>query len=384
VKHLGIAAVVLLSSSLANAEPLFRYVVTEATLAELGLPAGGASVAVDINNTGYVVGYTTDASGLKQAAAFIGTGAFVLYPALGTGDNEATGTNDARTVVGNFTHDGHQHAFVAMGGSPVALMDDQLFRDRVVSTATAISNTGFVVGSRRFRDRPGMPLATLWSSPAAFHFIHGDAVPSVVLDVNNEGDSTGSLLNGVDSRVFWNVLPSGAIAAVRIPLPADTSACHYHSGSASGLNNEGIVVGYVKCTVEDGRFLSRAMHWNGHGANSTDLGLLPGGIESVAEDINDANFVVGYADRPVSVWGFLSNAEVGVLFHPHFGMYALPRPAWVPWDGRCRALALNERKDSTGLIQVVGYCNYTSSRGRAVRWDVTVAKRSTVPPGTSP
>lgn len=383
MKHLAIAAVVLLSSSLANAAPLFRYEVTEATLTELGLPAGGVSVAVDINNNGYVVGYTTDASGLKRAAAFIGTGALVLYPSLGTGDNEATGTNDARAVVGNFTHDDHQHGFVSTGGSPVALFDDPLLRDRFMSIAAAISNTGFVVGSRRSLEPAGLGLATLWPTPTSFRLLHGDGVPSHARDVNNEGDATGWGTN-IETRVFWDRSPSGAIAAVRIPPPADTTACHYFSGAAAGLNNEGTVVGYVNCSGVDGMYTRRAMHWNGHSANSTDLGLLPGGIASVAEDINDASFVVGYADRPVSVWGFLSNAEVGFLFHPHFGMYALPRPAWVPWDGRCRALALNERKDSTGLIQVVGYCNYTSLRGRAVRWDVTVAKRWTVPPGSSP
>ena len=80
---------------------------------------------------------------------------------------------------------------------------------------------------------------------------------------------------------------------------------------------------------------------------------------------------------------FSMNLDAGFLFHRDFGMYALPRPAFAIWNGHCRARALNERNATNGVIQVVGTCD-TAYGTRAVRWDVTVALRSTIPPGTGP
>ena len=46
--------------------------------------------------------------------------------------------------------------------------------------------------------------------------------------------------------------------------------------------------------------------------------------------------------------------------------------------GNCEANALNNRVDATGRIQVVGYCE-TGGVKRAVRWNVTVAKKFVAP-----
>ena len=56
------------------------------------------------------------------------------------------------------------------------------------------------------------------------------------------------------------------------------------------------------------------------------------------------------------------------LWHPDFGMYALPLPAGLsPTSTNCNANSLNDLNARSGVIQVVGYCG-----SQAIRWTVHV------------
>ncbi len=59
-------------------------------------------------------------------------------------------------------------------------------------------------------------------------------------------------------------------------------------------------------------------------------------------------------------------------------MKALP-PLWFgPFfttvHNDCRAFAMNDRKSSSGLVQVTGSCYRSDGLRHAVRWDVTVER----------
>jgi uncharacterized membrane protein len=147
-----------------------------------------------------------------------------------------------------------------------------------------------------------------------------------------------------------------------------------------GINDNGAVVG---SDLVGGA--SHAVLWNGVSATSTDLGVMSGGGYSVAEDVNNANFVAGYGDRTIPQPPPFTpvTTDAGFLWHPDFGKYELPG---IPGNlfGKCRAHALNERQSSSGLVQVVGYCTDTTGAVRAVRWDVTVTSVSILPPPFRP
>jgi hypothetical protein len=104
------------------------------------------------------------------------------------------------------------------------------------------------------------------------------------------------------------------------------------------------------------------------------LGLLPGGTDSEALDINETEFVVGHSNMKV-LPGSEERRERAFLFHLELGMLELPPPAGhrSPLQTDCRANALNDRKEN-GLIQVAGYCTRNGKR-QAVRWDVVVGER---------
>ena len=385
MKHLIVAAAALLASSAVHAEPLplFRYVVTGVVTTDLGTLGGPQSSAADINNNGIVVGWSDDTAGVGQSFYYTGGAMFLLSPSFGPVSNAAVGINNSNVVAGSVVVLGAARAYrMPLGSSFTLLADGSIFGDRVQSTATAISDSGLVVGQRHFIDLGGRTEATLWRDPAGFRSLEGSTfpAPTFVNDVNTAGDSVGRVRDP-EIMALWDQTTSG-IFSRRIPVPPGSDSCTYFSGNAYGINNVGTIVGFVYCLGATDT-TRRAMHWNGRNTNSSDLGVLPTGTYSVADDINDADFVVGYANRITTGPPFTLSRDTGFLFHRDFGMYALPRAAFTLWNGHCRAKALSERRASTGVIQVAGNCD-TGSGTRAVRWDVSVALRSTIPTGTFP
>jgi probable HAF family extracellular repeat protein len=73
---------------------------------------------------------------------------------------------------------------------------------------------------------------------------------------------------------------------------ADLGALPGGTSGANAINNAGVVVGVS--TVDGVR--QHAVRWSGSG-RITDLGVLPGGANSVANAVNDAGQVAGQADR---------------------------------------------------------------------------------------
>jgi len=166
------------------------------------------------------------------------------------------------------------------------------------------------------------------------------------------------------------------------------------------------------------------------GATITQIADL-GGAQSMALDINDDGYIAGWSELPTGERHALYNIG-GVLAFDLSHMYNLGRSearginnskhvvgsmidasgrgrafrwygGWVDilddqdpsaidqqpklsnaaW-GNCRALALNERRAYDGIVQVVGCCESSPGVARAVRWDVTVASVSILPPQQFP
>lgn len=99
------------------------------------------------------------------------------------------------------------------------------------------------------------------------------------------------------------------VAAAPAAVHAATPAARYtivelstptgDTSEANAVSNAGTVAG----TVTNANGLPRATKWSASGT-PTDLGLLPGGSDSVANGINDAGQVTGQADRTPGGFGY--------------------------------------------------------------------------------
>jgi len=382
-------AVLFAVSSLAQAEPLERFYVASASITEFGTLGGANSAGFDINSYGIIVGWAQDEFAIRRAAMFdSATTPTNIGLAYASRSSEARGINNWNQVVGFYTAGTTNHAFRRSGSWTVSLADyESGYEFAPGSEARAINDSGLIAGIRSFAytSRPIPYLvewdnATTWRHESIFTTLASYYTwTSRANDVNASG-----MVAGFDNETGYAYRYQeigGAVTRQRIPLPVDTAETVYNAGDALGINDAGAIVG--RTWRYDGprtaRIQSRrAFYWNGSSTQSQDLGTLPSGSNSEADDINSEYFIVGHSDVVIPLFGTYSVVrDAGFLRHPDFGMYRLPQPAGQI-SANCRAMALNNRKVN-GLIQIAGTCD-TATGTRAVRWDVIVGRRSTLPP----
>ncbi|MFL6121383.1 hypothetical protein [Actinophytocola sp.] len=223
-------------------------------------------------------------------------------------------------------------AIVTTGLGPVA--------GEIFSQATSVRDDGVAVG---YSTPPtGGTHAVLWDASGAVTELATPGRNSEAHDINSTGVVVGEAEPSGVERAFpvsWDV--TGVLTA----LPGGVS------GSARGVNDAGVIVGFAD---SDGQ---SPLRWENSTTWPTWLATLPGGAnDSVAYDLNNEGAAVGYsrgADgaRHAVVWNAVG--AVGQLATP--SGYA-----------DCFAYEIND----SGLI--VGSC-FGSGGNVAVRWDVTGA-----------
>lgn len=327
---------------------------------------GGNSEARDINNLGEIVGWATTAGGDVHAFKRALLGATVD---IGAGDiwhdTFAEAINDLSEVVGYGPgFGGHIRGFHWSPASGFHVMSSsnpegvETWRDYYPA---AINNLGRIVGYTTLSNNTAK-VAVAWShhtaDPSLVHFPPA-GIDSLATDVTDGGGYTGAEYdptNGND-RVFRYYLG--------VPTyPADPFA-NAKDQRLHALNEAGTAVGSAKNANWEHQ---RAVRWRRTGSPLV-LGVLPGGDSSEALDINEQEFIVGKAMKPLSP-GSSAMSERAFLYHHDFGMIELPPPN-LGFD-YCGANALNDRKDN-GLVQVAGYCGSWNTF-QAVRWDVFVGE----------
>jgi hypothetical protein len=181
-------------------------------------------------------------------------------------------------------------------------------------------------------------------------------------DINAAGSMTGY----TSGNVAWRWTLSGGVVtqSQRVPWPAATG---YADGEGHGINDRAAVVGrfYVPSV---GAW--HAFFWDGRASKSIDLGVLPRGISSEAEDLNEHRFIAGHASEQFSATP-VQFRERGFLYHTDFGMRALPILPGMTKPDSCRAYALNEWNSGDSRLQIVGECD-TPGGTRAVIWTAGV------------
>jgi probable HAF family extracellular repeat protein len=338
-----------------------RYVITSATIADLGTLGGSSSVAYDINNSGHIAGWADNAAGVQRAFYYHGGVMEDIGISRGIAASSALGINNSGTVVGYWNTSPGTKAFRWTAGTFFPL-NDRPPSGSVSSTARTINDAGIIAGQRTWTSL-SYSEATAWQDDALFDPLHRYIFPYTtnVWAIAGSNYAVGRERETNTSRRWrWSYSAGAGSPSVIVPKPPGAG---YGDNDALGVNDGGQVVGWVFCCWTGSRFLKHAYGWDGRSANAVDLGVLPGGSNSVAEDLNSGGFLVGYADKLV---GGATLVDSAFIYHSHFGMFELPK---LPQSGPCRAYALNEL--SASRIQVVGSCDYGTGT-RAVRWNVKI------------
>jgi len=363
---------------------LFTYEIESMSATDLGTFGGTHSDALDVNDNGDVVGWAEEAGGVRHAFLLRGGNTIKQHVTgeFGSHASSANGINNLGWIVGHYEPpqgSAYAKAFVWIEGLPLKTLEPNFD----YSKAYAINMTGRIAGvkSGPIPGNPGSPCVGLtplqWESAYNWHEILWCTTGQNLLratDINNMNLIVGWEDPGAPFAVqAWGRRNNGDKFIV--PKPAAATCGMW----AHGVNNSGTIVGRVSlCQL--GGTKDRAFVWKNLDANSSTLGLLPGGAFAQAHGINDQNFVVGFSQQLIN-GGPLPNAlrDRAFIHHDHFGMTALPLPSgYLATFTNCTARAVGGRT-SEGLVRVAGSCT-TGGATHAVRWDIGVKKRLTFVP----
>ncbi|MCX8052812.1 MAG: DUF3466 family protein [Armatimonadetes bacterium] len=316
----------------------------------LGTLGGEESWATDVNNSGAIVGCSTDASGRQRAFLWTADGGMIDLGTLGGENAAATGINDAGEIVGwSETADGARHAFLRTSEQEMVdlgvLPGDTASESFAVADIVVGASVGYGSRTRAFFwsvDTNLVELAPLFQGGDTWAF-----------GVNTANVIVGAAVDPSGSRraVLW-----GADGKVR-----DLVASSETTGAAYGINEAGIVVGESRNTSN----LSHAFCW------TESLGMRrlpdPTRLDSArALSVNNSNQIVGYAlgrNKRAVVWGV--SRDLVKRFSAR--VVVLPMPRGMV---ESEAVAIND----AGLI--VGYCRGDDGRKRAVVWRLAKKDKS--------
>ena len=366
----------LSSNCFAQFDPRIYYVdsVTVEDLDELFDMHG--SLARDINDTGDVVG-DFKINTTRHAFVLRNGQVYDTDPTHPQRSSYGRGINNVGEAVGYFDDVVELGGFYWTEGTGRLSLSSSLYPgepydDEYSSAAYAINQSG-VISGRVFSllpvsDIPYDPCH--WRLPV--RWVNQSSLPQKLycpsigthfaFDINNSGVIVGLQHSANESGFVWT---NGTTAYVPKPSGARQYLVAY------GINDAGVVVGAANLGSDH-----RALWWDGVSATSKWMGVLPGGDESLAFEVNEQRMAAGRSEMLVAGGNLAYIVDRAFLWHTHFGMYALPiPPQFASTNTQCGAYSLNNRETSTGRVQVVGYCSDAMHGMRAIRWNVIVKKK---------
>lgn len=255
--------------------------VTYYKVTDLGAADGLLVRPWDINNSGQIVGYTTDYRSSSRAFLYEG-GAASLLSGLPATSSLARQVNNLGQVTGSYysSVDGAYRAFVHDAGGVTTL---GTLPGGVASYGRAINDAGQVAGTSK--DANSNTLAFLYSggTMTSLGALAGDT-QSRARDINSSGKVVGfSYTNTAQPHAF--VYDSGVMTGL--------GTLGGVSSSALAINDNGLIVGNSR----NAQNLDRAFAY-ADGVMS-DLGTL-GGATSYSMGLNNQGQIVGYSQTATS------------------------------------------------------------------------------------
>jgi hypothetical protein len=225
------------------------------------------------------------------------------------------------------------------------------------SHATATNNSGWIVGSRAggdgYLDIPFILENGVLTELAQFDppFI------SQPLDINEAGTIVGygARDDWADPTwpLIWRRNPDGTYGAPeQLPLPDDQQweiDEHQEGSQAAAINERGDVAGTLRYGWEAGPRspqIDQAVLWRVRPDGTYDEPVVLGGVNGRALGMNDAGWIVGWADSGPPACANCWPPRGAVLWHPHD--YDTPIPLRHEGPGFSRAMAINNAGQIVG------------------------------------
>jgi hypothetical protein len=230
-----------------------------------------------INNSGAVVGFYVDASGVEHGFLRDRAGNFTTVDVPGSTNTDAAGINASGKIVGTYADATGTHGYLLSGTSLTTLN----VLGSTSTVATGISNSGLITGM--YQNRTGGFVLDPAGNLTTFQ------VPGVtngdffVTGVNNAGEVVGYDNGGnggflMDSKGFTTL-----------------------GFAATGINNQGDIVGYIS---QHGTAVGVLLDANGNYTTFTVPGA--GGFGTVPKGINDRGEISGDYATGNTVRGFIA------------------------------------------------------------------------------
>ena len=342
-----------------------RYVVSSATINDLGTFGGDGASAWDVNNAGHIVGTAQRADGRWQAFKLTSAGMADLDP---FDIRSAALTINQASVAGGYAEvpwapEREQPALFDSGGIRLV---PQLARSAAPCQWSAhvfgLNDQGQMSGSAVLEGDPnceGYRSALYWNSRSVRPVEHaGAAGYAQGTRINSAGLAVGMRGALLSPRAFA-FTGAASVSLPGVPLPAGETCART---LALGVNDGGTMVGQVDCRGTSRPMLEPVI-WYTSTAAAQVLPRLSGSTSAVANDINAQRFVVGSTS-----YGDLVDApSVGFLWGENLGTVALPM---FGTSTRCFVNAVTDLV--SGRLTAVGACAVPGAPGvyRATRWSI--------------
>lgn len=261
---------------------------------DLGTLGGTQSSAYNLNNIGQVVGQSLTSHDADSHYTLWNSGSLIdRYP-----DGKGADINDSGQIAGQtsvfFGPNIYNWGWRATvwNGSTMTILDS--LPGAVHSWATAINNSGQVVGPTVIESFQGHYHATLWNGMTPTDLGSGIRTDSYALDINSSGTVSGFVYgdDGVEHASVW----AGGVISELQGLPGGDESY------ANAINDAGLTVGYSQ--IANRRV---ATLWSG--ASVSTLSSVPNS-SNVATDINNYNQIVGYSVISSTYHATLWNGQI--------------------------------------------------------------------------
>lgn len=250
----------------------FVYNATTTVLSTFGGPYGMAEA---VNDAGTVVGYATNANGLEMAFVYGGGSMNPLFPGAGTA-SRAGGINSSGTIVGYFANaGGYDHAFSYGNGVTSDLgtlggPESHAYGVNASGTVVGQSDTTNGAGKHAFSFANGAmtDLGTLGGNPNN---------PQTNISVATAINDSGTIVGTANTAAFTHAFSySGGTMT-------DLGTLGGFASGAMAINSSGSIVGYADTVGDNHAFLCVA----GAMVDLNSLVLVPGVVLTSATAIND-------------------------------------------------------------------------------------------------
>jgi len=254
-------------------------ILAQVEMIELQNTLGGVEgQAVNINDKGQIVGWASDANGLRHAVLWTSPDSLIDIGSLG-GTAVAHGINEYGVVVGSSRNTETQsRAFI---WDQATGMREVVYPGVTFLSATDINEAGVIVGG--FVNQSGEQNAYLWDQVSAPVDLGHLALTSTASALNSLNHVVGSVQRPRSLGFLWKDQDS---EIVEFDLGGDMSYGY-------DLNDNEQAVGLALNVNEEGISRGRAFLWQDN--IISDLGDLGGGFSS-ALGINNEGAIVGFSD----------------------------------------------------------------------------------------